>query len=70
MTVVMPIMIVATTLEFLGMGGNGAMMSLATAIVLPFIILWVVGGILSRQSTPFLREMRQDKIREPSQGYR
>lgn len=46
MTVVMLAMIFATKLEFLGMGGNGAMMSFAAAIVFPSIILWVAGGIL------------------------
>jgi hypothetical protein len=46
MTIVMLLLMFATKLSFLGLGGNGGVMAFALALILPSILLWMIGGLL------------------------
>ena len=46
MTIVMVVLMFATKLSFLGLGGGGGAMAFAAALVIPSIALWIIGGLL------------------------
>ncbi len=50
MTIVMFILMFVTKLSFLDLGGRGAAMAFAVALILPSIILWIIGGMLPNKT--------------------
>lgn len=46
MSIVMLILMFATKLSFLGLGGGGGAMAFAAALVFPSVVLWVLAGLL------------------------
>jgi len=53
MTVVMVVLMFATQLSFLSLGGNGAPMAFAVALIAPSVVLWVIGGLLPSRARLF-----------------
>jgi len=53
MTIVMVVVMFATKLSFLGLGGNGGAMAFAAALVVPSVIFWVAGGLMPTRARLF-----------------
>jgi hypothetical protein len=62
MTVVMMVLMFATKLSFLRLGGNGGAMALAAAVVLPSVVLSLLGGLLPSCSRLFCHQCRHESF--------